>query len=94
MTNHNDDSGANVAGVVGAVVGAAAGTGGVIGTVSAAGSVAGLSAAGMTSGLAAIGGTVGGGMLSAIAVTAAAPVAVAGVVGYGAYRLWKWFEAQ
>ena len=91
MTNHNDDNGAKAAGVVGAVAGAAVGTAGAIGTISAAGSVAGLSAAGMTSGLAAIG---GGTMLGGIAVTAAAPVAVAGAVGYSAYRLWKWLEAQ
>lgn len=70
-------------------VGAAAGTAGSIGAVSAAGSVAGLSGAGITSGLAAIGGTVGGGMASGVVIATAAPVAAAAAaaVGYGVYKL-------
>lgn len=72
--------------------GAAAGTAGSIAAVSAAGSVAGLSGAGITTGLAAIGGTVGGGMAAGVALTTAAPVAAAAVVGYGLYKAVKWFK--
>ena len=54
-------------------VGTAAGATGTVGTIAAAGSVAGLSGAGITSGLAAIGSVVGGGMSAGIAVTVAAP---------------------
>lgn len=73
-------------------VGAAAGTAGSIGAISAAGSVAGLSGAGITSGLAAIGGTVGGGMASGVVIATAAPVAAAAAVGYGIYKLVKWMK--
>ncbi len=73
-------------------VGAAAGTAGSIGAISAAGTVAGLSGAGITSGLAAIGGTVGGGMAAGVAITAAAPAAAAAAIGYGVYKLVKWFK--
>lgn len=73
-------------------VGAAAGTAGSIGAISAAGSVAGLSGAGITSGLAAIGGTVGGGMASGVVIATAAPVAAAAAVGYGIYKLVKWIK--
>jgi hypothetical protein len=73
-------------------VGAAAGTAGSIGAISAAGSVAGLSGAGITSGLAAIGGTVGGGMASGVVIATAAPVAAAAAVGYGVYKLVKWLK--
>lgn len=72
--------------------GAAAGTAGSIGAISAAGSVAGLSGAGITSGLAAIGGTVGGGMASGVVIATAAPVAAAAAVGYGVYKLAKWLR--
>lgn len=72
--------------------GAAAGTAGSIAAVSAVGT-AGLSGAGITSGLAAIGGTVGGGMAAGVALTTAAPVAAAGVVGYGLYKAVKWFKS-
>jgi hypothetical protein len=73
-------------------VGAAAGTAGSIGAISAAGSVAGLSGAGITSGLAAIGGTVGGGMASGVVIATAAPAAAAVAVGYGVYKLVKWLK--
>jgi hypothetical protein len=72
-------------------VGAAAGTAGSIAAVSAAG-VSGLSAAGISSGLAAIGGTVGGGVASGVIIATAAPVAAAAAVGYGIYKLVKWFR--
>jgi len=80
------------AGRAASYVGAAAGTAGSIGAISAAGSVAGLSGAGITSGLAAIGGTVGGGMASGVVIATAAPVAAAAAVGYGVYKLVKWFK--
>lgn len=70
--------------------GAAVGTAGGVAAVSSLGAVSGLSAAGISSGLATIGGTVGGGMVAGTAVVAAAPVAAAAVIGYGAYKLWKW----
>ncbi len=72
--------------------GAAAGTGGSILAVSSAGSVAGLSGAGITSGLATIGSTVGGGMAAGTAIATALPVAAAGAVGYGVYKLVKWLK--
>jgi hypothetical protein len=81
---------ARQAGRAATYAGAAAGTAGGIAAISAAGTTAGLSAAGITSGLAAIGGTVGGGMAAGTAVVAAAPVAAAVAVGYGAYKVWKW----
>jgi hypothetical protein len=81
-------------GRVASVGGVAAGTAGAIGAVSAAGSVAGLSAAGITSGLAAIGGTLGGGMAAGLVITTAAPAVVAVAVGYGVYRLAKWFREK
>lgn len=73
-------------------VGAAVGTAGSIGTISAAGTVAGLSGAGITSGLAAIGATVGGGMASGLVVATAAPVAAAAAVGFSIYKLVKWIK--
>jgi len=66
------------------------GLGTVIGTTAGAGfsftaltllGVKGLSAAGITSGLATAGGVVGGGMVAGIGVLAA-PIAIAGVIGY------------
>lgn len=85
---------ARQAGRVATYAGAAAGTAGGIAAISAAGTVSGLSAAGITSGLAAIGGTVtvGGGMAVGTAVVAAAPVAAAVAIGYGAYKLWQWLK--
>ncbi len=73
---------------LGTVVGAA----GTVGTISSAGSVAGLSAAGLTSGLAGIGSTVGGGMVSGVAISVAAPALAAGALGLGVYKVWKWLS--
>ncbi len=53
--------------------------GGMIGLISSMG-FAGLSAAGITSGLAAIGAVIGGGMLSGIAIVAAAPLLIGGAL--------------
>ena len=72
--------------------GAAAGTVGGVAAISAMGTTAGLSAAGITSGLAAIGGTVGGGMAAGIVITTAAPAVAAAAIGYGVYKLVKWFR--
>ena len=83
---------ARQAGRVASYAGAAVGTAGALGAVAAAGT-AGISAAGITSGLAAIGATVGGGMAAGVAVTAAAPIAVAMGAGYGLYKAWKWLGA-
>ncbi len=70
---------------VAAGVAGTATVGGAVGTVAAAGT-AGLSATGITTGLAAIGSVVGGGMVAGIAITAAAPLAVAAAT-YGIWRL-------
>lgn len=70
------------------VTAGASGAGGVaasVAAVGAAGTVTGFSAAGITSGLAAIGAVVGGGMAAGLAVTAAVPLACAGV-GYLGYK--------
>jgi hypothetical protein len=64
-------------------------TGGAAGAVGSVATVSGLGATGITSGLAAIGGTVGGGMAAGLAITAVAPLAVAGGVFF-AYK--KWFK--
>lgn len=87
-----DERDSRAVGRTASYVGAAAGTAGSIGAISAAGSVAGLSSAGITSGLATIGGTVGGGMASGVVIATAAPVAAAVAVGYGVYKLVKWFK--
>lgn len=71
-------------------VGTFAGTTGTVGTIAAAGSVAGLSGAGITSGLAAIGSVVGGGMSAGIAVTVAAPAVATIAISYGAYKIWQY----
>ena len=71
-------------------VGTIAGTTGTVGTIAAAGSVAGLSGAGITSGLAAIGSVVGGGMGAGIAVTVAAPAVATIAISYGAYKVWQY----
>jgi hypothetical protein len=70
-------------------VGTVAGTTGTVGTIAAAGNVAGLSGAGITSGLAAIGSVVGGGMSAGIAVTVAAPAVATIAISYGAYKIWQ-----
>lgn len=74
--------------VASSAAGGAAGVAGSVGAVSTAGVVSGLGATGITSGLAAIGSVVGGGMLTGLAVVAAAPVAAAGA-GYGVFRVVK-----
>lgn len=79
----DNDKGAAAAGLASGAVGAA----GSVGAVAASG-VAGLGATGITSGLAAVGGVIGGGMLSGLVITAAAPLAV-GAAGYGLY---KWLK--
>jgi hypothetical protein len=71
-------------------VGTIPGTTGTVGTIAAAGSVAGLSGAGITSGLAAIGSVVGGGMSAGIAVTVAAPAVATIAISYGAYKIWQY----
>jgi len=71
-----------------AVAGGTAGAGGTVAAISAGGTVAGLGATGVTSGLAAAGSVVGGGMAAGVAVTAAAPLAVAAL----AYGLWSLFD--
>jgi len=80
--------------VVGAGVGAVAGASGAVAAVAASGSVAGLGAAGITSGLATVGGVVGGGMLSGLVITAAAPVVAAAALGYGGYKLTQWYRSK
>ena len=82
---------ARKAGRVASIAGGVAGTAGAVGAVSATGAVAGLSGAGIASGLAAIGGTVGGGMAAGAAACVAGPAVAAAAVGYGVYRLWKYF---
>ena len=73
-------------------VGAAVGTVGSVAAIGAMGTTAGLSAAGITSGLAAIGGTIGGGMAAGVAITTAAPAVAAAAVGYGIYKVVRWFS--
>ncbi|MAD45389.1 MAG: hypothetical protein CMH98_10315 [Oceanospirillaceae bacterium] len=75
--------------------GAVAGSAGSVAAVSAAGSTAGLSAAGISSGLTAIGSAATGGlggMAAGVAVTTAAPAVAAVAVGYGLYKVAKWFS--
>lgn len=88
----SDERESRAVGRAASYAGAAAGTAGSIAVVSAAGTTAGLSAAGITSGLAAIGGTVGGGMAAGVVVATAAPVAAAAAVGYGIYKIVRWFK--
>lgn len=88
----SDERESRAVGRVASYAGAAAGTAGSIAAVSAMGTTAGLSAAGITSGLAAIGGTVGGGMAAGVVVATAAPVAAAAAVGYGIYKVVRWFK--
>ena len=45
--------------------------------------------AAIASGMASVGATVGGGMAAGAIITATAPVAIIGAIGYGLY---KWFE--
>jgi hypothetical protein len=63
---------------------------GAVAGVAGAGAVtvaAGASGAAIMSTLAGIGGLVGGGAIAGTAIVAAAPVAVAGAIGYGIYKL-------
>ena len=87
-----DERDSRAVGRAASYVGVATGTAGSIGAVSALGTTAGLSGAGITSGLAAIGATVGGGAATGVAIAAAIPVAAAAAVGYGVYKLVKWFK--
>ncbi len=80
------------AGRVATTLGAAGGVGSSVAAISIAGKVAGLSGAGITSGLAAIGSTAGGGMVAGTAIAVAAPAVAAAAVGYGVYKIWKWFS--
>ena len=76
------------------VGGAVAGTAASVSAVAAAGAVSGLSAAGITSGLYAVGTAVGGGMAAGVVVTASAPAVAAACIGYGSYRIWKWYRKR
>lgn len=76
------------AGYAGTFLGAA----GSVASISVAGTVSGLSAAGITSGLAAIGAAFGGGMATGLTVALAAPAAAALAVGYGSYKIFRWFK--
>jgi hypothetical protein len=87
-----DERDSRAVGRIATYVGVGAGTAASIGGISAAGAVAGLSGAGVTSGLAAIGGVVGGGMATGVFIATAAPVAAAAAVGYGVYKLVKWWR--
>ena len=71
-----------------AAAGATAGAAGTLATVSAVGTTAGLGVTGVTSGLAAVGSVAGGGMVSGLVITAAAPIAI----GAAAYGLYKWLS--
>jgi hypothetical protein len=79
---------------VGATVGGVAGAGAALTAVAVSGPVAGLGAAGITSGLAAVGSMMGGGMATGLIITAAAPIVGALAIGYGGYRLAKWYKAS
>jgi len=86
----NSETQEKVGAGVGGVAGTAAGIGGGVVAVSAAGTTAGLSGAGITSGLAAIGGTAIGG----IAVIAAGTVLLAAGGAWGGYKLVQWWKGK
>jgi hypothetical protein len=86
-TLNSQQKGSSKAGMVGVVVGGAAGGMASVAAVSATGSVAGLGAAGMTSGLASMGSLIGGGMLGGLAVSVALPIIGAAGVGWAAYKI-------
>jgi hypothetical protein len=89
---HSDDERfARTVGRSTADVSAVVGLGIVVGTVSVAGTVAGLSGPGIASGLAAIGHMVGGGMAAGVTVAAIFPALLAALVGYAGYRLVRLF---
>lgn len=86
--NHSEDEAVSrKIGRTASIASVAGTTAATVAAVSAAGAVPGLSAAGITSGLAAIGGTVGGGMAAGMAMSVAAPAAVAVGLGYGVYKV-------
>lgn len=91
---HQTEREARRVGRAATVGGAVAGTAASVSAVAAAGAVSGLSAAGITSGLAAVGAAVGGGMAAGVVVTAAAPAVAAAGIGYGSYRIWKWYRKR
>lgn len=91
---HETDRAARRVGRSATVGGAVAGTAASVSAVAAAGTVSGLSAAGITSGLAAVGAAVGGGMAAGVVITAAAPAVAAAGIGYGSYRVWKWYRKR
>lgn len=62
-----------------------------IGLVSAGGTVAGLGGAGIASGLAAIGSVAGGGMVAGVGLLVAAPAMIAGLLGWLAYQVARWW---
>jgi hypothetical protein len=77
---------ARLAAKLGTGLGGAAGTAATVAAVSMMGTTAGIgTVAGVTSGLAAVGGTLAGG----VAVAAAAPVVVAGLIGYAVYKFFR-----
>jgi hypothetical protein len=84
---------ARTAGRAGSVMGAVAGSAGIVAAVSTLG-VPGLSAAGISSGLAVMGAAVGGGMARGTMIAAAAPAAAAAVLSYLIYRLALWLGAR
>ena len=86
----NSDTEEKIGAGFGATAGTAAGIGGGVAVVSAAGTTVGLSGAGITSGLAAIGGTAIGG----IAVIAAGTVLLAAGGAWGGYKLAQWLKAK
>ena len=77
---------ARLAAKLGTGLGGAAGTAATVAAVSMMGTTAGIgTVAGVTSGLAAVGGTLAGG----VAVAAAAPLVVAGLIGYAVYKFFR-----
>ena len=72
-------------------VGATVGTTGCIAAVSASGTVVGLSGSGIAAGLSAIG---GGSLTVGAALTVAAPIVTAAALGYGTYKLIKYFKTK
>ena len=86
MNSGNDSSETKIA-----VEGATTDTVDSVTAVSTTGASVGLGVTGITSGLAAVGSIAGGGMVTGLAITAAAPLAV-GAIGAAAYGLYKWLK--
>lgn len=80
---------ARSAGRVASYSGAAVGTVATVGAIGASGSVVGLSGAGIASGVAALG--AGSAVLGTLTVLAA-PAVIAGLAGFGIYKLWQAFD--